>query len=389
MESGSPPEGQAQNAGAGESNATPLPGSHGGSSAANAGAANAGGMATSGTSGSAASASPATSVGGTSNAGSGGASGAAAGGALNSGGSSGGAAPEPRQRTVGYLPARRGPLKTWATQLDFSLVSYVDVCFANIDGEGNVSYADAALPAFASAAHAKGSKVCLSLGGGGTGGGLGGLAAHIAPPERAAFVSKLTRYAVMTGLDCIDVDFEGSGVNADYEGFVTALGAALHAEHKEMSAALASWFGKQVTAAALRSFDFVNVMAYDLHNPAGTASPVQGSSLTDSKAEIEYWIARGLSRPKAVLGVPFYGYRWAPGAKNGEAVTYSDILKSYGAAAQSDEIAEGGTTIYLSSRATTQAKAQLARQYGGIMIWELGQDAAGDASLLRAIHDAP
>ena len=295
----------------------------------------------------------------------------------------------PKQRTVAYLPSYRGSLATWATQLDFSLVSYVDVCFADVDDAGNITYKDAALGSFISAAHAKGTKVCLALGGAGTITNLGTLGTQIAPANRAAFVGKLTSYAMSTGLDCIDVDLEGDGVNQDYEGFVTTLGPALKAQGKEMSAALASWFGDKVTTVALKAFDFVNVMAYDLHNPGGSATPVQSSSMEDSKKEIDYWLGRGLSKEKAVFGVPFYGYRWKPGAASGEAVVYAELLSKYGAAAQGDQITQDGVTIYLNSKATIVAKAQAAREYGGIMIWELGQDAMGEASLLRAINSAP
>lgn len=326
-----------------------------------------------------------------SSAGSGGVGNPSGGGtSANGGAGSGLTGKGPKQRTVVYLPGRRGPLKDWATKLDFGLISYVDVCFAGIDGAGNLSYGDAYLPQFAAAAHAKGGKVCLSLGGGGTGGGLGGgLAALIAPVKRADFVAKITSYTKTTGIDCIDVDFEGAGVNQDYEGFVTALSDSLHAEHKELTAALASWFGKQVTTKAINAFDFINVMAYDLHNPAGTTVPVQGSSVADSKAEIDYWIGRGLSKEKAVLGVPFYGYGWTNGSK-GTAVTYSEILSTYGAdAAQKDEVQKGGVTVFYSGKPSTQAKAQLARQYGGVMVWELGQDASGNDSLLRALNEAP
>ncbi len=309
-------------------------------------------------------------------------------------GGSGGAGGAPlmpvaKFRSVGYLPSHRGPLSGWAAKLDSSLVTYVDACFASIDANGNVSYSDATLAAFVTAAHAKDIKVCLSLGGGGTNGGLGTLASLIAPAARAAFVTKLTDYAVAQKLDCLDVDFEGPGVTADYEGFVVALGASLKAQGIEMSAALASWFGAQVTAKALQSFDFVNVMAYDLHNPAGQATPVQGSSLADSKVEIDYWVGRGLSKDKAVLGVPFYGYRWAPGATSGEAITYAQLVATYGAAADNDLITKDGTTVYLNGKATMQAKAKLARDYGGTMVWELGQDASGDNSLLRALSTAP
>ena len=302
----------------------------------------------------------------------------------------GGAAVTPAKfRSVGYLPSRHGPLTGWTSKLDSSLVTYVDACFATIDANGNISYSDTTLAAFVTAAHAKDIKVCVSLGGGGTNGGLGTLAALIAPAGRAAFVTKLTDYAVSQKLDCLDVDFEGAGVTADYEGFVVALGTSLKAQGKEMSAALAGWFGAQVTTKALQAFDFVNVMAYDLHNPAGKATPVQGSSLADSKVEIDYWVGRGLSKDKVVLGVPFYGYRWAPGATKGEAVTYAQLVTTYGAAADTDQIVKDGTTVYLNGTATMQAKAKLARDYGGIMAWELGQDATGDNSLLRALSTAP
>lgn len=314
--------------------------------------------------------------------------GAPSGGATGAAGA-GGAGSRPKLRTVGYLPSYRGSLTNWATQLDFSLVSYVNVCFGTVDDSGNVAYPDPALPAFVTAAHAAGAKVCMALGGATTITDLGSLAGQIAPANRAAFVNKITSYAMSTGLDCIDIDFEGNGVNGDYEGFVTALGTSLRAQGKQTTAAIASWFGSNVTSGALSAFDFVNVMAYDLHNPGGSATPVQSSSLADAKAEIDYWVGRGVSKDKAVFGVPFYGYSWAPGAVAGTAVVYADLLSMYGAAAANDEIMQGGTTIFLNSKATIVAKAQLAVQYGGIMTWELGQDASGGSSLLRAIHDAP
>jgi hypothetical protein len=311
-----------------------------------------------------------------------------AGGNAAAGAGGSGPTSRPKIRTVGYLPSYRGSLANWAKGLDFSLVSYVNVCFGTVDASGAVSYADPTLPDFVTAAHAAGAKVCMALGGATTINDLGALAGQIAPANRAAFVGKITSYAMTTGLDCIDVDFEGNGVNGDYEGFVTALSASLKAQGKQTTAAIASWFGEKVTSGALQAFDFVNVMAYDLHNPGGDATPVQSSSMADAKAEIDYWVGRGVSKDKAVFGVPFYGYRWKPGATAGEAVIYSDLLTQYGAAAANDEIMQDGTTIYLNGKATIQAKAQLAQQYGGIMSWELGQDAAGGASLLRAIHDA-
>jgi hypothetical protein len=308
-------------------------------------------------------------------------------GGAGAGGEGGGPAGRAFRR-VGYLRGR-GDLKGWKDRLDFALVSHVVLAFAGVDAQGNVTYGDAALADFVARAHAEGAKVCLALGGGGTNGGLGTLANLIAPGNRAGFIQKIADYAEQHQLDCIDVDFEGPGVNADYGGFVAALAPALHEDGRQLSAALASWYGAQVTDEAIVAFDFVNVMAYDLHNPAGKTTPVNGASLADSKQEIDYWVERGLDRSKAVLGVPFYGYRWTSDGGKGEAVTYANILSTYGAAAaSSDRIEDGGTTIYFDSRETVIAKAKLGKDYGGTMIWELSQDAAEDAALLRAMHEA-
>ena len=365
-------------------------GANTGSEAAGAGGSAAGSAGSAGSGGGSAVAGGAT--GGTLNlAGSAGASTAGTGGSSVAGAASagaGGGGSRPNLRTVGYLPSYRGMLSQWATSLDFSLVSYVNVCFGAVDAAGNVSYPDSGLPAFAAAAHGHGAKVCLALGGASTINDFTVIGAQITAAKRKAFVQKITAYAVSTGLDCIDVDFEGNGVNADYEGFVTELGASLHEKNLEMTAAMASWFGDKITSNAIHAFDFVNVMAYDLHNPGGNAAPVQSSSMADSTAELEYFVGRGLSKDKAVFGVPFYGYRWKPGDLVGTAVVYAELLSTYGAAAANDMIVQGGATIYLNGKATIVAKTQLAKQYGGIMSWELGQDAAGSASLLRAIHDA-
>jgi spore germination protein YaaH len=292
----------------------------------------------------------------------------------------------PAQRTVVYLPSYRGALGTWATKLDISRVSYVNACFAEVDAAGNVTYADATLDSFVAAAHAKGVKVCMAIGGATVIDTGGVFASVLQDTMRDAFVSKLGQYAVDHQLDCIDVDLEGNGVNSYYEAFVTSLGAKLHSENKELTAAVSSWFGEKISAQAIQAFDFINVMAYDLHNPGGSSQPVQSSSIEEATKEVDYWVGRGLAKNKAVFGVPFYGYRWS-GAQ-GEALTYAEILAKNPAAATQDQVEIDGGAVFLNSRTTIAAKAALAKSYGGIMAWELGQDAAGDASLLKAIADA-
>jgi len=361
-------------------------------SLAQAGAAGTGPIASAGTS----------SMGGSAAGGSGNAAGGTPGGAASVGGHAGmqavggsggsggvvdpGPLVHPDQRTVVYLPDWRGSLATWATKIDFSRITYLNLCFAEVDAAGNVTYADAGLDAFVAAAHAKGVKVCMAIGGASVIENGGVYATVLQDGMRDTLVNKLGQYATDHQLDCIDVDLEGNGVNQYYEAFVTSLATKLHSQNKEMTSAVSSWFGDKITDKAIQSFDFINIMAYDLHNPGGSAQPVQSSSIAESTAEVEYWIGRGLAKNKAVFGVPFYGYRWA--ASKSEALTYADILSQNPAAATADQVELGGSTVFLNSRATIAAKAVLAKTYGGIMVWELGQDAPGEASLLKAIADA-
>ncbi len=304
---------------------------------------------------------------------------------MGASGQAGSAMGRPSLRTVAYLPSYRGSLSTWTRQLAFAEASYVNLSFAEIDARGNVSYPDPGLTSFVNAAHAAGVKVCVALGGADTIRDGGVFASLLQDANRSAFVDSLVAYADTHQLDCLDVDLEGNGVNQYYEAFVTELGSKLRASGKEMTAAVASWFGNKVTTLALQSFDFVNIMAYDLHDPS-RSEPVQSSSMQDATAEVEYWIGRGLPRERAVFGVPFYGFRFTGAGP--EALTYAEILRLDPAAAFQDELVVNGVTIFLNSRATIQAKAQLSQSYGGVMVWELGQDASGEASLLKAIRAA-
>jgi hypothetical protein len=364
------------------------PGSSGASSAGNAATAGATATGGSATGGSAGSGTGGAGTAGSTTGGSatGGSAGSATAGSSAGGSGGGGPVTPPDLRTVVYLPEYRGALSTWSAKLDFSRITYLNLCFAAVDAGGNVSYKDQGLDAFVSAAHAKGGKVCMAIGGATVIDNGGVYATILQDGSRDAFVGKLTQYAVDHQLDCIDVDLEGNGVNQYYEAFVTSLATQLHGKNKLMTAAVSSWFGDKISDKAIQAFDFINVMAYDLHNPGGSTEPVQSSSVAEATQEVDYWVGRGLAKSKAVFGVPFYGYKWA-GAK-GEALTYAEILQANPAAATQDQVDLNGNTVFLNSRTTIIEKAKLARTYGGIMIWELGQDAAGDSSLLKAIADA-
>lgn len=289
-------------------------------------------------------------------------------------------------RTVAYMPSYRGQLSNWSRQLEFHNMTYVNLSFVEVDEAGNIRFPDPGLPGFVASAQAAGAKVCVALGGATTIDTGGVFSTLLQDAQRPAFVDKLVAYTLDNKLDCLDIDLEGNGVNQYYEAFVTTLATKLHEKQKEMTSAVSSWFGDKITDKAIAAFDFINVMAYDLHNPGGSAQPVQSSSVAESKAEVDYWVNRGLPKDKAVFGVPFYGYSWANDKST--ALTYAEILARDASAATRDQVTLNGSPTFLNSRSTIIEKAKLAKEYGGIMVWELGQDAPGDASLLKAIADA-
>jgi GH18 family chitinase len=268
----------------------------------------------------------------------------------------------------------------------------VNLAFAPIAADGTLSFPDPALGTFVAAAHAADVKVCISVGGSDTiANGLGAATeALIAPAGRVAFIQKISSYLDDNQLDGIDIDFEGSkAVNGDYEGFVTALATELRGKGKITTAALARWFADSVTKPALQAFDFVNVMVYYQTDPDNSLTPVKPDTLSVSQGVLDFFVARGLDKSKAVFGVPFYGYLWKnAGSALPTQLTYAEIFAQYGADAQNDLITRGTDVVLLNGQKTMAAKAKLSQQYGGIMAWEVGQDSIGEGSLLSVINQA-
>jgi GH18 family chitinase len=89
---------------------------------------------------------------------------------------------------------------------------------------------------------------------------------------------------------------------------------------------------------------------------------------------------------KLLLGLPFYGYSWNEDDEPGQAYTYAEILAKYPGedVANKDQIDH----LYYNGKATIVKKCRWAieNKIAGVMIWQIGQDAASDKdSLLEAI----
>jgi chitinase len=287
-------------------------------------------------------------------------------------------------KVIGYLPTYR---LSWLNSIEFDRLTHVNISFANPDAQGNFSCEGVNITPAVIKAHQKGCKVFISIAGG-----------YLTPEwdanwntltttdNRPAFITKIVQYVLTNNFDGVDVDLEWNYVKDWYSPFILDLKAALATHNKILTVALPGGFRyPQITDEALMAFDWVNIMVYDLTGPWDSSNPGQHSPYSWSQDCIQYWKSQGLEAQKLTLGVPFYGYDFGVNPVN--SFTYRGILAENIVNAQFDQSGQK----YWNGIPTIKAKTQLAiNEVGGIMIWEIGEDAFGtDApySLLRAIDE--
>lgn len=272
-------------------------------------------------------------------------------------------------KVVGYLPSWAGAVN----QVQYSKLTHINYAFVIPNGSGGLGAIDnvSKLQSLVSTAHANGVKVSISIGGWNNGddSGFESLAANSG--TRTTFVNNVLNMVNQYNLDGADIDWEypNDGASANnYSALMQQLSTALHNQGKLLTAAVISNDGSSINANVFGYVDFLNLMAYDGDGP-------NHSPYSLAQTSLNYWIGRGLPKAKAILGVPFYGRE--------PYTSYADILAG-GGSPNSDT----WNGIGYNGIPTIKSKTSLAlSQGGGIMMWELSQDATGANSLLSAIYD--
>ncbi|KUJ63511.1 glycoside hydrolase [Flavobacteriaceae bacterium CRH] len=288
-----------------------------------------------------------------------------------------------QKKVIAYIP-NWIDLNSFSSTIQYSKLTHINIAFENPDANGYLTF-NSGSNTIINAAHGQGIKVFVSLGGGSVSEG-GAIRDNyfnlITPGNRTAFIQKLYDYVVAHNFDGIDVDLEGPAINGDYGGFVIALAAKLHANGKLISAALSEGYGgANVPSTTFAAYDWINIMAYDATGPWAPGSPGQHSPYSMAVNQFNYWTGRGLPASKAIIGLPFYGYGFGASANQG--ISFANIVAQYPGAENQDQV---GNTIYYNGIPTIKAKTTFAIQNaGGVMIWELSQDATGSKSLLTAV----
>lgn len=289
-----------------------------------------------------------------------------------------------QKKVIAYVP-NWVDLNSFSGSIQYSKLTHINIAFENPDANGYLSF-NSGSTTIINAAHTQNVKVFVSLGGGSVSEG-GAIRDNyfnlITSSNRTAFIQKIYDYVVAHNFDGVDVDLEGPAINGDYGAFVIALAAKLHANGKQITAALSEGYGgANVPSSTFAAFDWINIMAYDATGPWAPGSPGQHSPYSMAVNQFNYWTGRGLPASKAIIGLPFYGYGFGASANQG--ISYANIVAQYPGAENLDQV---GNTIYYNGIPTIKAKTTFAIQNaGGVMIWELSQDATGAKSLLTAVN---
>jgi hypothetical protein len=270
-------------------------------------------------------------------------------------------------RVVGYFPSYRFE---YIDEVDFSACTHVNLSFLNCRNgvfsptlvEANHPMGAAEYTEFIEKVHAAGAKALIAIGGG----EHGALGLDLSTPaSRTQFIDNIMYYVDTYGFDGVDLDLEEySNPIVKFFG-VTATELKQRLGERELSCATAKDYVTEMEDSAFNAFDFVNIMAYD---QPGSGGGGPDGTLAYGIYLLNYFANRGISTDKLVLGTPFYMY-----VDNG-ALTYAQGLVSK-------------PEVCARMRQELPEKCKLSRYYGGIMIWEIGQDTFDESSLLKIIDE--
>jgi len=291
--------------------------------------------------------------------------------------------PAPSSLLVGYIPDYNGSYASYARSINFSKVTHLNLAFGNppkcsgtCTASSNMNFSigqsDADIATLVNTAHAAGVKVILSIGGGG---GDQQILQFYNAGLSTQLVNSLANYITAHNLDGVDVDIEDpNNMGSPFTTFVNALVAKFRPQGKLITAAVAQYLQGSMQDAALHQFDFVNIMVY--------------SNYSDAQSALQYYSGqKSVPKSQMTLGVPFFGQS----SDGNTAEEYNTILAAYPNAWQSDTVSggslDGGITLNYVGEATMAREAQLGKQYGGVMVWELTGDASSPHSLLNVIKN--
>jgi uncharacterized protein YjdB/chitinase len=290
------------------------------------------------------------------------------------------------KRVVGYMMINT--TGTNLTRMDFSNLDYVNVSFMTFSATGEFAFSgnasDATVKAIIDKAHDAGAKAFISVGGG------GGFSQNTLPfyyaNSREYLANCILEVVDKFGFDGVDMDAETDDIKfwQGYPEFIKLLRVGIDARNLELSIAVHPWFTDLIDMVdeegdIYEYYDFFNVMDYDNQFAQDGTKPgigaVDQAPMWHAYQYMDHYMAKGIPSEKLNIGLPFY-YYYEPG--NWGARTWA------GSAAQINSIvidAKPGESKADAWWRVNQQKSYLgATEYGGVMIWQLGQDSYNAAT---------
>lgn len=203
------------------------------------------------------------------------------------------------------------------------------------------------------------------------------------PNSRLKFADTLRKFCRINKFQGIDMDWESIDNATDRSNFTALMKDirnTIDSTNLEFSITVGfgnywlQWYENE----ALLQADFLQIMIYD-QTGTWVGSPYENHSSMEHFTQAEtYWLGRGFTKDKLVMGLPYYGYKFKDD-KGGiaEAVTYADILKQFPNMKASDNNLIDVTGYYWFNGVDLikeKINYCIDKQYKGVFVWEIAQD---------------
>jgi GH18 family chitinase len=271
-------------------------------------------------------------------------------------------------RVVGYFPEYE---YSRFSSIDLSALTQINYFSISGNADGTLSTANintSHLDAVVAAAHNNSDKVSITLDW-----STPFIAIAQNPTALANFVNNLVQFCNTHVLDGVDLDWEPTNpTTSDINSF----GVLIDALHTQTSSrglllsAAVNAINHIIPQSVIADLDWVAVMDYDL----------QLGDHANYDLSVQFlngWATYGVPKAKLLMGVPFYGQD-GQGYGGTHTLSYRTIVNDTHPASNLDQVYDpiDATTWFYNGIATIQRKANyvLDNGFGGLMIWELGQD---------------